>query len=158
MVGTTNIHTRITTEDYSLDDRNGCRLNLKEIMLKLYRIIMKLCNPKIDPYDRSYILYNIGLIHTRNGEHTKALEYYFRALERNPFLPQASNNMAVICHYGRNLTTYSDRGEQAIQQGDSEIVEAWFDQVAEYWKQAIALTLGNYIEAQNWLKITRRFE
>jgi len=35
------------------------------------------------------------------GEHTKALEYYFRALERNPFLPQAFNNMAVICHYVR---------------------------------------------------------
>ncbi|MCD9558406.1 hypothetical protein HAX54_015764, partial [Datura stramonium] len=28
----------------------------------------------------------------------------------------------------------------AIQQGDSEIAEAWFDQAAEYWKQAIALT------------------
>ena len=28
---------------------------------------------EIDPYDRSYILYNIGLIHTSNGEHTKAL-------------------------------------------------------------------------------------
>nr|YP_005296101.1 ycf3 gene product [Pentactina rupicola]AEX31734.1 photosystem I assembly protein ycf3 [Pentactina rupicola] len=104
---------------------------------------------EIDPYDRSYILYNIGLIHTSNGEHTKALEYYFRALERNPFLPQAFNNTAVICHY---------RGEQAVQQGDSEIAEAWFDQAAEYWKQAIALTPGNYIEAQNWLKITRRFE
>ncbi|KAF6153161.1 hypothetical protein GIB67_031115 [Kingdonia uniflora] len=26
--------------------------------------------------------------------------------------------------------------------GDSEIVEAWFDQAAEYWKQAIALTPG----------------
>lgn len=59
---------------------------------------------------------------------------------------------------GRNLTTYSDRGEQAILQGDSEIAEAWFDQAAEYWKQAIALTPGNYIEAHNWLKITRRFE
>nr|UFK28692.1 photosystem I assembly protein Ycf3 [Salvia japonica]UFK28780.1 photosystem I assembly protein Ycf3 [Salvia plebeia] len=99
---------------------------------------------EIDPYDRSYILYNIGLIHTSNGEHTKALEYYFRALERNPFLPQAFNNMA--------------RGEQAIHQGDSEIAEAWFDQAAEYWKQAIALTPGNYIEAHNWLKITGRFE
>ncbi|KAL5642458.1 hypothetical protein ACJX0J_003143 [Zea mays] len=44
--------------------------------------------------------------------------------------------------------------EQAILQGDSEIAEAWFDQAAEYWKQAIALTPGNYIEAQNWLKIT----
>nr|VDD65764.1 unnamed protein product [Brassica oleracea]VDD65815.1 unnamed protein product [Brassica oleracea]VDD65890.1 unnamed protein product [Brassica oleracea] len=26
------------------DDRNGCRLNLKEIMRKHYRIIMKLCD------------------------------------------------------------------------------------------------------------------
>ncbi|GKB08825.1 serine carboxypeptidase-like protein 16 [Tanacetum coccineum] len=43
-------------------------------------------------------------------------------------------------------------------EGDSEIAEAWFDQAAEYWKQAIALTPGNYIEALNWLKITRRFE
>uniref|UniRef100_A0A0D3BZU3 Uncharacterized protein n=1 Tax=Brassica oleracea var. oleracea TaxID=109376 RepID=A0A0D3BZU3_BRAOL len=36
--------------------------------------------------------------------------------------------------------------------------EAWFAQAAEYWKQAITLTPGNYIEAQNWLTITRRFE
>lgn len=57
--------------------------------------------PEIDPYDRSYILYNIGLIHTSNGEHTKALEYYFQALERNPSLPQALNNTALICHYVR---------------------------------------------------------
>nr|YP_009742442.1 Ycf3 [Blepharis ciliaris]QID90651.1 Ycf3 [Blepharis ciliaris] len=104
---------------------------------------------EIDPYDRSYILYNIGLIHTSNGEHTKALEYYFRALERNPFLPQALNNMAVICHY---------RGEEATRQGDPEIAEAWFDQAAECWKQAIALTPDNYIEAHNWLDITGRLE
>ena len=50
---------------------------------------------EIDPYNRSYILYNIGLIHTSNGEHTKALKYYFQALERNPFLPQAFNNMVI---------------------------------------------------------------
>ncbi|CAN6476546.1 unnamed protein product [Victoria cruziana] len=99
----------------------------------------KAMRPEIDPYNRSYILHNIGLIHTSNGEHTKALEYYFRALEQNSFLPQACNNMA-------------------IRQGDSEIMEAWFDQVAEYWKQAIALIPGNYIEAQNWLKITGWFE
>ncbi|MFS8003664.1 putative tetratricopeptide-like helical domain superfamily [Helianthus anomalus] len=47
------------------------------------------------------MLYNIGLIHTSNGEHTIALEYYFPKLERNPFLPQAFSNMAVICYYVR---------------------------------------------------------
>lgn len=56
---------------------------------------------EIDPYDRSYIPYNIGLIHTSNGEHAKALEYHFQASERNPSPPQAFNNMAVICHYVR---------------------------------------------------------
>lgn len=61
---------------------------------------------EMDPYDRSYILYNIGLIHTSNGEHAKALEYYFQALERNPSLPQAFNNMAVICHYARLSIEY----------------------------------------------------
>ncbi len=56
---------------------------------------------EIDSYDRSYIPHNIGPIHTSNGKHAKALEYYFQALERNSFLPQALNNMAVICHYVR---------------------------------------------------------
>jgi hypothetical protein len=59
---------------------------------------------------------------------------------------------------GRKTTSYSDRGEQAILQGDSEIAEVWSNQAAEYWKQAIALTPGNYIEAYNWLKITKRFK
>nr|YP_009691012.1 Ycf3 [Saccoloma inaequale]QEG57792.1 Ycf3 [Saccoloma inaequale] len=102
---------------------------------------------EIDSYDRSYILHNIGLTHTSNGKHAEALEYYFQALERNSSPPQAFNNMAVICHY---------RGEQAIQQGDLEISEAWFNQAAEYWKQAIAPSPSNYIEAQNRLKITGR--
>ncbi|MCL7026478.1 hypothetical protein MKW94_019973 [Papaver nudicaule] len=123
MVETTNIHLVCTLDTY---------ITIKDSLQNYYEA-MRL---EIDPYDRSYILYNIGLIHTSNGEHTKPLEYYFRALERNPFLPQAFNNM----------------------DGDSEIAEAWSDQAAEYWKQAIALTPGNYIEAHNWLKITRRFE
>nr|YP_009547645.1 conserved hypothetical chloroplast protein Ycf3 [Antrophyum semicostatum]AYW16248.1 conserved hypothetical chloroplast protein Ycf3 [Antrophyum semicostatum] len=102
---------------------------------------------EIDSYDRSYILYNIGLIHTSNGKHVEALEYYFQALERNSFLPQAFNNMAVICHY---------RGERAIQQGDLDFSEAWFDQAADYWRRAIALSPDNYAEAQNRLKVTGR--
>lgn len=56
---------------------------------------------EVDSYDRSYILYNIGLIHTSNGKHGIALEYYFQAPERNSSLPQAFNNMAVICHHVR---------------------------------------------------------
>ncbi len=58
----------------------------------------------------------------------------------------------------RGGEAYPNRGEQAIEQGDSETSEAWFDQAANYWKQAIALAPNNYIEAQNWLKITGRLK
>lgn len=42
---------------------------------------------EVDPYDRSFVLYNVGLIHTVNGEHGRALEYYDEALKHNPSLP-----------------------------------------------------------------------
>ena len=100
-----------------------------------------------DPYDRSYILYNMGLIHTSNGEHEQALELYQEALELNPRLPQALNNIAVIYHY---------QGEQAKEAGKPQAAEALFEKAADYWKRAIRLAPNNYIEAQNWLKITGR--
>lgn len=97
---------------------------------------------EVDAYDRSYILYNIGLIHTSNGQHTKALEYYYQALETNPSLPQALNNIAVIYHY---------RGEKALEVGDAQTAELLFSKAGTYWKEAIRLAPMNYIEAQNWL-------
>jgi len=102
---------------------------------------------EIDPYDRSYIFYNIGLIHTSNGEHTKALEYYYQALERNPSLPQALNNIAVIYHF---------RGEQAIENGDTQASELLFTKAAEYWREALRIAPLNYLEARNWLVTTGR--
>ena len=104
---------------------------------------------EIDAYDRSYILYNIGLIHASNGDHGRALEYYYQSLERNPCLPQALNNIAVIYHH---------RGEQAIEKEQIEIAKILFDKAADYWKEAIRLSPNNYIEAQNWLKMTSREE
>ena len=100
-----------------------------------------------DPYDRSYILYNMGLIYASNGEHDKALDLYHQAIELNPRMPQALNNVAVIHHY---------RGEQAQEEGRNEDAEGLFDQAADYWQRAIRQAPNNYIEAQNWLKITGR--
>lgn len=102
-----------------------------------------------DPNDRCYILYNIGLIHASNGEHERALGYYFEAIDLNPRMPSALNNIAVIYHY---------QGERAKEEGKEEEGETLFDKAAEYWKQAIRLAPNNYIEAQNWLKITGRSE
>ena len=102
---------------------------------------------EVNSYDRSYILYNIGLIHASNGEHSRALEYYCQALERNPFLPQALNNLAVIYHY---------RGERAIEVGDVPLSTLLFDKAADYWREAIRLAPTSYIEAQNWMRTTGR--
>lgn len=95
-----------------------------------------------DPFDRSYILYNIGLIHASNGNHDYALEYYFAALDRNPALTQALNNVAVLYH---------SRREESIELGQIEVAQLLFSRAAEYWKEAIRLSPTNYIGAQNWL-------
>ncbi len=100
-----------------------------------------------DDNDRSYIFYNIALIHTSNGEHDLALANYQKAIDLNPRMPQALNNIAVIYHY---------KGDQAKAAGNEEESELMYDKAAEYWKQAIRLAPNNYIEAQNWLKITGR--
>jgi tetratricopeptide (TPR) repeat protein len=102
-----------------------------------------------DPYDRSFVLYNVGLIHASNGEHDRALDYYHQALDCNPRLTQALNNIAVIYHY---------LGEQAEQAGKAEDADSFYDQAAEYWQRAIRLAPNNYIEAQNWLKTTGRLK
>jgi tetratricopeptide (TPR) repeat protein len=100
-----------------------------------------------DPNDRSYILYNIGLIHASNGEHERALGYYHESLAINGRLPQALNNVAVIYHF---------QGEQAAEEGRPDDADELLNKAAEYWKRAIRIAPNNYIEAQNWLKTTGR--
>lgn len=100
-----------------------------------------------DPYDRSYILYNMGLIYASNGDHDTALDLYHQSLDLNPRMPQALNNVAVIFHY---------LGEKAKEEGNDEEAEGYFDRAADYWKRAIRQAPNNYIEAQNWLKTSGR--
>ncbi len=102
-----------------------------------------------DAYDRSYILYNIGLIHAANGQHDVALGYYDQSLEDNPRLPQALNNIAVIHHY---------RGQKEEEEGNLEVAEEHYQKATDAWIRAIRLAPDNYIEAQNWLKTTGRFQ
>ncbi|MEL7141653.1 MAG: photosystem I assembly protein Ycf3 [Cyanobacteria bacterium J06643_4] len=102
-----------------------------------------------DPYDKSYILYNMGLIEASNGEHRKALDLYEAAIELNPRLIQALNNTAVIYHY---------QGEKAEAAGDKSEADTLYDEAARYWMEAIRIAPNNYIEAQNWLKVTGRMK
>ena len=98
---------------------------------------------EFNSHDRSFILYNIGLIHSSNGDHPEALDFYYASLKRNPCLPQALNNIAVIYHY---------RGEKALSIGDIQTSDIFFGRAAEYWTQALTFAPNNYIEAQNWLE------
>lgn len=102
-----------------------------------------------DAIDRSFILYNMGLIYASNGDLERALELYHEAIELNPKMPQALNNIAVLYHF---------QGEEHRENGRQEEAEELYDKAAEYWKQAIRIAPNNYIEAQNWLKITGRSE
>jgi hypothetical protein len=51
----------------------------------------------------------------------------------------------VIYHY---------QGTKSSEKKEFEVAQNNFDKAASYWKKAIRLAPNNYIEAQNWLKIT----
>ena len=99
---------------------------------------------EVDPYDRSYILYNIGLLLSNTGEHDRALEYYHQALERNPALPQALNNCAILYHY---------RAEQMLKLNRPELAEILFQKAEDYWRLCVSIAPLNYLEVQGWLKM-----
>ena len=108
-----------------------------------------------DPYDRSYTLYNMGLIYGNVGNFTTALEFYHQALMLNPSLPQALNNIAVIYHSqgirARNLYYNGNASDEYF-----DIAIDLFDKASDYWLQAVRLAPNNYPTAQNWLKVTGR--
>ena len=111
-----------------------------------------------DPYDRSYTLYNIGLIYGNIGNNSQALEYYHQALELNSNLPQALNNIAVIYHSsGLNTLTMINEEIDDIQQAEYRaLATEFFDKAGEYWRQALKLAPDNYPGARNWLKVSGR--
>jgi hypothetical protein len=53
--------------------------------------------------------------------------------------------VAVIYHY---------QGTKASEKKEFELAQNMFEKASNYWKKAIRLAPNNYIEAQNWLKIT----
>ena len=100
-----------------------------------------------DLYDRSIILYNIGLIYSKNGDCLKALKYYYFAIYINPRFSSAINNIAVIYHY---------QGLKAAEKGSFTLSESLLQKASFYWIKVVKLDPNSYMEAWNWLKITRR--
>lgn len=102
-----------------------------------------------DLYDRSIILYNIGLIYSKNGDYLKALKYYYFSLFINPRFSSALNNIAVIYHY---------QGTKAVEKNANSLAESLFQKASFYWIKAIKIDPNSYIEAWNWLKTTQRIK
>ena len=67
----------------------------------------------------------------------------------NSRLPQVLNNIAVIYHY---------QGTKASEKKEFELAQNMFEKAGNYWIKAIRLAPNNYIEAQNWLKITGKLQ
>ena len=111
-----------------------------------------------DPYDRSYTLYNIGLIYGNIGNNSQALEYYHQGLELNSNLPQALNNIAVIYHSSglNTLTMVTDEIDDTQRAEYRALATEFFDKAGEYWRQALKLAPDNYPGARNWLKVSGR--
>ena len=114
-----------------------------------------------DPYDRSYILYNIGLIYGNGNKYAKALEFYLQAVALNPNLTQALNNIGIIYH-SQALKILATEEDEYIELNEGllipklDLVEDLLDKAAEYWLKALHLAPDNYPGARNWLKITNR--
>ena len=45
-----------------------------------------------------------------------------------------------------------------MELGQDQVSKILFDKAADYWLEAIRLAPDNYIEAQNWLKVTGRID
>jgi tetratricopeptide (TPR) repeat protein len=102
-----------------------------------------------DLYDRSIILYNIGLIYSKNGDYLKALKYYYFSIHINPRFTSALNNIAVIYHY---------QGVKAAEKNSQTLSESLLQKASFYWLKVIKLDPNSYLEAANWLKITGRIK
>lgn len=104
-----------------------------------------------DPAARAETLFNIGVIYGNVGDLLRALNYYARALELDPLMAKAYNNIAVIFHSQALRAHLFDDPEHKKYEID------FFDKAGTYWIQAVRLDPDSYPGARNWLKITGRY-
>nr|QYB19064.1 hypothetical chloroplast RF3 [Climaconeis cf. scalaris] len=103
-----------------------------------------------DPYDRSFILLNIGIIFKNTGRTKNALEFLHQAISLNESLTKAYHTIGVIYHSQAGAASTLDNDEE------TGISEELFDKAAEYWLQALILEPDSYPGARNWLKASGR--
>ena len=103
-----------------------------------------------DPYDRSYIFFNMGLVFQNTGRTTDALSYLHLAIAFNENLAQAYNMIGIIYHAQAVCAYYLEDDEE------TGLSNSLFDKAAEYWIIALKLEPDNYPAIRNWLKTSGR--
>lgn len=103
-----------------------------------------------DIFDRSYVLYNIGLVYDNMDKKKEALEFYHQAITLNRNLPQAYYNIGRIYHEKALACSLIDDEEH------NTLSTEFYDKTVEYWNQALKLAPDNYPNARNWLEGTSR--
>ena len=136
--------TKIITKIAFIYYRNGLTIHSYGNYSTALKSYFKSLCFEIDTFDRSYILYNIRLIHIQNGRPNRSIEYYFAFLDRNPILIQSLNNVAIIYH---------SWGEQALKEHRINIAKLLFSRIILYWKAAIRFAPTNYIHVHNWISM-----
>ena len=105
-----------------------------------------------DIFDRSYVLYNIGLVYDNMDKKKEALEFYHQAIALNRNLPQAYYNIGRIYHEKALACSIID------DEDHNRLSTEFYDKTVEYWNQALKLAPDNYPNARNWLEGTSRLK
>ena len=51
---------------------------------------------EVDPYDRSFIYYNLAIVYTRIGDYDRALKYYFQTPISCSLFPKPKNSFTTF--------------------------------------------------------------
>lgn len=95
------------------------------------------------------IFYNTGIALGNLQKYHEALESYSKALELDASRSEAINNIAFIHNHLSSL---------ADAQGDSNLAEYHHQQAAIYWKKAVEINPGKYLEAKTWLETNHHIQ
>ena len=108
--------------------------------LKSYRNALRV---ELDPFARSYIYYNIGIIYVNLGKMSKALLSFNQSLRLNPFNSSPLNNVGVI---------YYDIAQHFSSQCNVAQSEIFTERANNYWLEATRLAPSQYLDVENWLR------
>lgn len=127
--------------------RSGMTAQSKGNFVEAIDNYLKALELEEDPYDRSYIFYNLGIVYAKMGKYTAALNFYHEATLLQEDFNQALNNIGAIFFY---------EARQAQAANEPELAKELYDRAGEYFREACRISPDNYPNTINWLRVTGR--